>query len=179
MRFRVTVAIGDKKGRVGFGIGKSSEVMIGVQKAIAQAKSRLITVPIVNDTIPHPVTTKFKATKLFLIPAPEGKGIIAGGAVRKILDLAGIKNVLSKLHGSRNKITSAYATMKALESLRNEMPPGSAVEKAGASEETAEKPEKKQDAKKQEPKAKKSDAPAKSKKAPAAKAKTPKKKDDK
>ena len=134
MRFRVSVAIGDKKGRVGFGIGKSSEVMVGVQKAIAQAKKRMINVPIVNDTIPHPVTMKYKATKLFLLPAPEGKGIIAGGAVRKILDLAGIKNVLSKLHGSRNKVTTAYATIKALESLRNEIPPGAKTPEVPAEE---------------------------------------------
>ncbi len=130
MRFRVTVAIGDKKGRVGFGMGKSSEVMIGVQKAIAQAKKRMIKVPIINDTIPHAVNTKYKATKVFLLPAPEGKGVIAGGSVRKILELAGIKNVLSKLHGSRNKVTSAYATIKALQMLRNEAPPISKAAKA-------------------------------------------------
>lgn len=177
MRFRVTVAIGDKKGRVGFGMGKSSEVMVGVQKAIAQAKKRLITVPIVNDTIPHPVNTKYKATKIFLIPAPEGKGVIAGGSVRKILELAGIKNVLSKLHGSRNKITSAYATIKALQMLRNQTPPGAKVEEAPKEEEPKAKTEKKEAKPKAEKKAPAKKAPAKkaAAKKPAAKKAAPKK----
>ena len=83
LRFRVSIVIGDQKGRVGFGIGKSSEVMTGVQKAIADAKRNLINVPVFEDTIPHAITAKFKASKVLLFPAPEGKGVIAGGAVRK------------------------------------------------------------------------------------------------
>jgi small subunit ribosomal protein S5 len=122
LRFRVSVVIGDKKGRVGFGIGKSSEVMAGVQKAIAKAKRNLITVPVYEDSIPHEVIGKFKASQVLILPAPEGKGIIAGGAVRKILELSGIKNVLSKMHGSRNKINSSYATMQALVALQNRVP---------------------------------------------------------
>jgi len=90
LRFRVSVVIGDQKGRVGYGIGKSAEVMSGVQKAIAEAKRNMVTVPIFEDTIPHAVSYKFKASKVFLLPAPEGKGVIAGGAVRKVLELAGI-----------------------------------------------------------------------------------------
>lgn len=122
LRFRVSVVIGDQKGRVGFGIGKSAEVMSGVQKAIASAKQNLVTVPIFEDTIPHAVSHKFKASKVFLLPAPEGKGVIAGGAVRKVLELAGIKNVLSKMHGSRNKLNSVYATMECLKALQNRAP---------------------------------------------------------
>lgn len=122
LRFRVSVVIGDMKGRVGFGIGKSSEVLGGIQKAIAKAKQNMITVPIFNGTIPHHVMDKFKASQVYLLPAAEGKGVIAGGAVRKILELAGVKDVLSKVHGSRNKINVSCATFSALAQLTNEMP---------------------------------------------------------
>lgn len=122
LRFSVSVVIGDQKGRVGFGNGKSSEVMTGVQKAISVAKRNLVTVPIFEDSIPHEVVSKFKSSQVYLFPAPEGKGVIAGSSVRKILELAGIKNVLSKIHGSRNKINAAYATIEALRSLQNRAP---------------------------------------------------------
>ncbi len=122
LRFRISIVIGDKKGRVGFGIGKSGEVIIGIQKAIAKAKRNLINVPIFNDTLPHQVEGNFKASKVLLFPAPAGKGIIAGGAVRKILELAGVKDVLSKAHGSRNRINIAYATFLALQDLQNKAP---------------------------------------------------------
>lgn len=157
LRFRVSVVIGDQKGRVGFGIGKSAEVMSGVQKAIASAKRNLVTVPIFEDTIPHAVTYKFKASKVFLLPAPEGKGVIAGGAVRKVLELAGIKNVLSKMHGSRNKLNSVYATMECLKALQNRAP-------IATKDETAEAPA--EDAKAEAPKAEKAKSPAKKKAAP-------------
>lgn len=122
LRFSVSVVIGDGKGRVGFANGKSSEVMLGVQKAIATAKKNLIKVPIFEDSIPHEVLSKYKASQVYLFPAPEGKGVIAGSSVRKILELAGIKNVLSKIHGSRNKINVAYATINALKKLQNRAP---------------------------------------------------------
>ncbi len=124
MRFRVTVVIGDKKGRVGFGIGKSEEIIGSIQKAVSKAKRNLITVKTFNDTIPHEVKHKFKASLVHLMPAQQGKGVIAGGAVRKILDLAGVKNVLSKIHGSRNKITCAYCTFAALKMLSIQAPHG-------------------------------------------------------
>lgn len=130
LRFRVSVVIGDQKGRVGFGIGKAAEVMSGVQKAIAEAKRNLVAVSIFQDTIPHAVSYKFKASKVFLLPAPEGKGVIAGGAVRKVLELAGIKNVLSKMHGSRNKLNSVYATMECLRALQNRAPIETKLEEA-------------------------------------------------
>jgi len=119
LRFRISVIIGDQKGRVGFALGKSAEVMIGIQKAVFKAKKNLLHVPITEDTIPHTVDAKFKASKVILFPAPEGTGIIAGGAVRKILELAGAKNVLSKIHGSRNRINVACATLLALEKLQD------------------------------------------------------------
>lgn len=119
MRFLVVVVIGDKKGRVGFGTGKSVEVLGAIQKAVANAKKQLVKVPIVNGTIPHEVHAKFKASKVMLLPAPEGKGIIAGGAVRKILELAGYHNVLAKAHGSRTGINLASATFQALADLKN------------------------------------------------------------
>lgn len=161
MRFRVSVVIGDRKGRVGFGIGKSVEVMTGVQKAIAQAKRNLITVPIFEDSIPHPVEGRFKASKISLFPAPEGKGVIAGGAVRKFLELAGVQNVLSKIHGSRNRLNCAHATILALQALANEAPPSSKKKKEEAADEAP-----KQDAPVKEEKAK--SEPKKEKK-PAAK----------
>jgi len=164
LRFRVSVVIGDQKGRVGYGIGKSSEVMSGVQKAISEAKRNMITVPIFEDTIPHAVNYKFKASKVFLLPAPEGKGVIAGGAVRKVLELAGIKNVLSKMHGSRNKLNSVYATMECLKALQNRAPIATKAEdSAEDTKEEAPKAEKKK-APAKKPAAKKVTSPAKNKK---------------
>jgi len=114
MRFRLTVAIGNKKGKIAFGLGKSTEVVLAVKKAVAKAKKNLTTIPIFNGTLAHEVVGNFKASKVLLFPAPEGKGVIAGGVVRKILELAGVKNVLSKIHGSRNRVNIAYATLDAL-----------------------------------------------------------------
>ncbi len=122
LRFRVSVIIGDQKGRVGFGIGKSAEVMIGIQKAVSKAKKSMIHIPIFNGTLPHPQKGNFKASQVLLFPATEGKGIIAGGAVRKILELAGVKDVLSKVHGSRNKLNVTRATFSALEAMVNQDP---------------------------------------------------------
>ncbi len=166
LRFRISVVIGDQKGRVGFGVGKSAEVMVGIQKAVAQAKRNLINVPIFNGTIPHEMNSTFKSSRVLLFPAPEGKGVIAGGAVRRILELAGVKNVLSKVHGSRNKLNVAVATIKALQAMQNKAPYGTEVKEEEVKEETTKeevKPEKKAEAKK---------APAKkpiAKKAPAKK----------
>ncbi|MFA6424541.1 MAG: 30S ribosomal protein S5 [Candidatus Magasanikbacteria bacterium] len=118
MSFRALVVVGDRKGRVGFGVEKGKDVQIGVDKATRQAKKNLITVPIVNETIPHPVYMKFKAAKIMLKPAPRGSGIIAGGAVRVVLDLAGVPNVSSKIIGkTKNKITIIKATFEALKAL--------------------------------------------------------------
>lgn len=117
LRFRVTVIIGDKKGKVAIGIGKSAEVVGGIQKAIAKAKKSLIKVTIENGTIPHELRVKHKSAKILLMPGTPGGGIIAGGAVRKICELAGIENVIGKIFGTNNKIVNAQATIKALEKL--------------------------------------------------------------
>ena len=129
LRFRLSVVIGDKKGRVGFGIGKSAEVMTAIQKAVVQAKRNLISVPMNNGTLPHEANSQFKSSRVLLFPAPEGKGVIAGGAVRKILELAGVKDVLSKSHGSRNKLNVAVATFNALQSLETAKNPGAKITK--------------------------------------------------
>ncbi|MBI5466586.1 MAG: 30S ribosomal protein S5 [Candidatus Kerfeldbacteria bacterium] len=118
MRFRATVAIGDQKGRVGLGIAKGSDVSDSIQKAVTAAKKGMITVPIVNDTIPHQILVKFGAAKILLKPAPKGSGVIAGGPVRAIMELAGVKNVVSKILGSSNKINNVYALLEALKQLR-------------------------------------------------------------
>jgi small subunit ribosomal protein S5 len=143
LRFRVTVAIGDRKGRVGIGVGKAAEVVNGIKKAITRAKKDLIKVPITkNESIPHEVRIKFKSAKFFIMPASPGTGVIAGGSLRKILSLAGVKNVLSKNYGTNNKLVTAQAAMKALSRLaplkKNEKSaPADAPESAEATEEKA------------------------------------------
>lgn len=119
LRFRATVAIGDKKGRVGIGTGKSAEVATAVQKAVADAKKRLITVNLTDDlTVPHEVEVKFKSARLLIIPALQGTGVKAGGVCRKIFELVGIHNVISKRFGSTTPLVNAQATMEALQLLR-------------------------------------------------------------
>lgn len=118
MRFRATVVVGDHKGKVGLGLGKSGEVQSAVQKAVSDAKRHMIRVPIIKDTIPHEVDCKYKAARIRILPASAGTGIIAGGALRPIMELAGIKNVLSKRYGSSNIVVNAQASIKALKSLR-------------------------------------------------------------
>jgi len=118
LRFRAVVVTGNRKGKVGLGTGKATEVQAAVQKAAKDAKRNMIRIPIVDGTIPHEVNTKFKAARIRLLPAREGTGIIAGGALRVILDHAGVKNVLSKRYGTTNKLVNAQAVIKALSSLR-------------------------------------------------------------
>jgi small subunit ribosomal protein S5 len=118
MRFRALVVIGDKKGRVGVGLRKGTDVTEAVQKAVNAAKKTLVTVPIVNETIPHEIKMKYKSSTVFLKPARPGTGTIAGGAIRSVLDLVGVKNVLSKMLGSSNKVNNVMATYLALTSMR-------------------------------------------------------------
>ncbi len=119
MSFRVCILIGDRKGRVGYGIEKGKDVQIAVDKAIHQAKKNMITVPMFNETIPHRVEAKFKAGRVMLKPAPKGSGIIAGSAVRMVLDLAGVPNASAKMLGkTNNKIVNVKATFAALTSFR-------------------------------------------------------------
>jgi len=117
MRFRTCLIIGDKKGRVGLGIAKGADVAQSVEKAFRQAKKNLVTVPLMNETIPHDVLMKYGAAKILLKPAPEGTGLKSGGAVRVVLELAGVPNAVSKILGSSNKINIAQATFDALRSL--------------------------------------------------------------
>ena len=118
MRFRATLAIGDKKGRVGMGVAKGADVSIAVNKAFNQAKKKLIKVPIINETIPHQALIKYKAAKILLKPAPRGTGIKVGGAVRIICELAGLTNIRGKILGSNNKISNLRAALIALQSFK-------------------------------------------------------------
>jgi len=118
LRFRACVAIGDKKSRVGIGISKGPDVSIAIEKAVRQAKKNVIEVTTVNDTIPHWVKEKYGAAKILLRPAVRGKGIIAGGVIRVIAELAGIQNITAKMLGSNNKVANARATINALLKLK-------------------------------------------------------------
>ncbi len=118
MRFRATVVIGNRKGKVGIGIGKSHEVTGAIQKAIAKAKKDMIKVPLDNATLPHDIKIKYKAARMILMPAAPGTGIIAGGTIRKVLELAGVKDILSKSLGTKNKVNTTKATFEALKQLR-------------------------------------------------------------
>lgn len=118
MSFRACVAIGDKKGRIAVALGKGADVTLAVNKAVSKAKKNIIEVPIYNDTIPHQVESKFGSAKLIFKPASKGRGVIAGGVVRVIIDLAGIKNVTSKILGTNNKVNNAKCTILAFTKLK-------------------------------------------------------------
>lgn len=118
MRFRALTVIGNRKGRVGFGLAKGLDVALATGKSTAQARKGLITIPFVKDTIPFPVEAKFGAAKILLKPAPKGTGIKAGGAMRVVLELAGVPNVVGKILGSANKVNNVKATFAALKKLR-------------------------------------------------------------
>lgn len=115
----VIVVAGDKKGRVGVGLGKAADVQSAVRKASAYAKKHLIEVPLVqNRTIPHAILVKLGAAKVLLKPAPSGTGIIAGGAVRVVVEAAGISDIVSKIIGTNNQASNVYATLEALSRLK-------------------------------------------------------------
>lgn len=118
MRFRSLLVIGDRKGRVGYGVAKGADVAISVSKSFIQAKKNILTVPLIDETIPHEVQAKFGAARVILKPARRGSGIKAGGAMRVILELAGVPNVTGKIMGAKNKINNVKATFRALDSLR-------------------------------------------------------------
>ena len=117
-RFRATLVIGNRKGQVGVGVAKGSDVSDSIQKAFNDAKKNMITVKIDNNTIPHSVGQKLGSARILMKPAKEGRGIIAGGAVRAVVDLAGIRDIVSKSLGSSNKLNVARATIAALASLK-------------------------------------------------------------
>lgn len=119
MSFRATVAVGDRRNRVAIGIGKGLDVTIAVNKAVTQAKKDMIRVPLTkNGSIAHSSSAKSGASKVMVKPAPVGTGIIAGGVMRIILELAGVRNITAKIIGSPNKINNARATLIALENIR-------------------------------------------------------------
>ncbi len=122
MRFRACVALGNKKGKVAIGVAKGADVTMAVTKAVNQAKKNFIDIPIINDTIPHETRYKFGAAKILFKPARKGKGVIAGGAVRIILELAGIKNITSKILGTNNKVNNAKCVIEALANLKRVEP---------------------------------------------------------
>lgn len=117
MRFSAAVVVGNKNGKVGLGKGKAREVPLAIKKAVADAKKNLISVPILNDTVPYYKVGKFGAARVVLRPASAGTGVIAGGSVRIIMELAGIKNILTKSLKSKNILTVAHAAINGLNEL--------------------------------------------------------------
>src|SRR3990167_4541537 len=114
----VIVVVGDRKGKVGVGLGKASDVQSAVKKATAYAKKHLIDVPLKGKTITHTILVKSCAAKVLLKPAREGTGVIAGGAVRVVVEVAGIHDIVSKILGTKNKASNVYATLLALGKLK-------------------------------------------------------------
>lgn len=173
MRFRACVVIGDRKGRVGVGVAKGADVTLATQKAFNQAKKVVVDVPLVNGTIPHEIYCKEGAAKLLLRPARAGRGVIAGGATRIVLELAGVRDITSKNLGTNNKVNVVKCAIKALESLKRverHAKPKQAVEAVSAEavvETKSEEPKRKAPARK--PAADKSEAKPKQVRKPAAK----------
>ena len=118
LRFSALVVVGDGKNGVGIGIGKSQEVPNAIDKATATARKNMSKIRVVEGTIPHEVIGKFGSTQILMLPAKPGTGVIAGGAARAVLELAGIKDIVTKIHGSTNKINCVKATMNGLVALR-------------------------------------------------------------
>jgi small subunit ribosomal protein S5 len=120
MSFRAVVVVGNEHGKVGVGVGKAGDVITAVKKGVTDGKKHVINVPLTSsNSIPHPTTGRFGAAKLVLRPSAPGSGVIAGGSVRTVLELAGVKNILSKQLGSNNLLNNARATVEGLSSLRS------------------------------------------------------------
>lgn len=116
--FSVLMVVGDRKGRVGVGLGKAPDVVAAIRKGVTRAKKHLIEVPMKGTTITHEILVKKGAAKVLLKPAPPGTGIIAGGAVRAVVDAAGVRDIVSKVLGTNNQASNVYATMEALKRLK-------------------------------------------------------------
>lgn len=119
MKFSALVVAGDKKGKVGVGMGKGKEVSIAIEKAGTDAKKNLVEINLKDTSIPHEVIGRFETTKVIMKPAPKGTGVIAGGSVRSLVELVGISDITTKLYGSNNPINSVKATLDGLLQLRN------------------------------------------------------------
>jgi small subunit ribosomal protein S5 len=120
MSFRATVVVGNEQGKVGVGVGKAGDVITAVRKGVTDGKKHVITIPLTSsNSIPHPINGRFGAAKLILRPSAEGSGVIAGGSIRTVLELAGIKNILSNQLGSNNLLNNARATINGLSSLKS------------------------------------------------------------
>ena len=124
--FVALVAVGDRKGRVGIGMGRWQEVPQAIRKGLTKAQKNMITIPVYKGTIPHEVTIKYKAGLVYLKPAPEGTGLKVGSVIRSIFDLAGVYNVSGKIIGSRNQIVNTQLVMQALQELKQRTLPVSA-----------------------------------------------------
>ena len=116
--FSVLMVVGDKKGKVGVGLGKASDVLGAIKKGIKKAKKKMITIPLDGTTVPFPITVKKGAGRVMLKPAPKGSGVIAGGPVRAVVEAAGIRDISSKILGSENQASSVYATFEALTQIK-------------------------------------------------------------
>ncbi|PIV09456.1 30S ribosomal protein S5 [Candidatus Roizmanbacteria bacterium CG02_land_8_20_14_3_00_36_15] len=116
--FSALVAVGNRKGKVGLGLGRGAEVPPAIKKAINYAKKHMISFPIEKKSLPHPILLKYKAAKILLKPAPPGTGLKVGSVVRTILDLAGIENASGKIIGSKNQVVNSYAVMEAIKKLK-------------------------------------------------------------
>ena len=116
--FSILVVVGDKKGKVGVGLGKAADVASAIRKASSYAKKHMVKIPLVRTTIPHEIRIKLGAAKVLLKPAPPGTGIRAGGSVRAVVEAAGIKDIVSKILGTDNKASNVYATFAALQKLK-------------------------------------------------------------
>lgn len=128
--FTALTVVGDGNGRVGFGYGKAREVPAAIQKAMEKARRNLVTVDLNGNTLQHPIKGRHSGSKVYMQPASEGTGIIAGGAMRAVLEVAGVQNVLSKCYGSTNPINVVRATIKALTEMKS---PGQVAAKRGLS----------------------------------------------
>lgn len=118
-RFRATVVIGNRKGKVGVGVAKGGDVSNAIQKAFSAAKKNLVSVPLMGGSIAHEVSGKYGSARVLLKPATAGRGLIAGGAVRAVMDLLGVRDIVTKSLGSSNNLNVAQATLRALASLKN------------------------------------------------------------
>ena len=117
-RFAALVVVGDEKGRVGAGIGKAAEISEAIRKGVDKAKKNLITVSLKGTSIPHEAIGRFGTGKVVLLPAPEGTGVIAGGAARAVLELAGVRDIRTKSYGTSNRINMVKATLEGLKQIR-------------------------------------------------------------